>query len=88
MADALLRDETLWEVFLRKAGINPLAAQLMLGLLKKAEGEVLQAYQNNDLWGLRRLVAMSEHERTEIFEGIVGRKTLDGLNSFLRRKVV
>jgi len=88
MGDVLLRDETLWELFLREADINPLAAQVMLALLKKVEGEVLHAYVNNDLWGLRRLVAMSEHERMKIFEGIVGPKTLGRLNSFLRSKVV
>lgn len=84
-AETLRQDETLWELFLREAGINPLAAQLILGLLKKAEG-VRGAQYDQDLWSLRRFVAMSACERRQVFEQILEKDTIDRLSSLLQKQ--
>lgn len=94
---SFIDDTTLWELFLREAGINALAAQLMLGMLKRdgasqnvlgvdtsmkgAEEAVSAA--TPDSWGLRRLVAMGEQERRDMFGELVGKKCLTRLSAVL-----
>lgn len=77
----LLPEETLWELFLRKAGLNPYAAQVVLGMLKKphddddgdGEGKEVGAAA---LWGLGAFVQMSREERVRRFAGLVGRRAV------------
>ena len=75
-APILLQDETVWEVFLCRAGTNPMAAQVILGMLKKTgvQGEI---------WGLRKLLRMSPEDRLQQFAGLVGKKCIDHLNHVL-----
>lgn len=68
---SFIDDTTLWEIFLRDAGVNAMAAQVMLGIMKRADA--------NDLWGLRKLVIMTAQERQEMFGEIVGKKCLEQL---------
>lgn len=85
---SFIDDTTLWELFLRRAGVNALAAQLMLGMLKR-DALPLVAGEDVDMqgsdgdggpargkWGLRRLVAMSPQERRQMFGEYVGKKCL------------
>ena len=68
---SFIDDTTLWEVFLSKIGLNPLASQLMLGMLKR------KTAAPDGAWGLRKLVCMSEVEREEMFGGLLGRRCLE-----------
>ncbi|KAI4182160.1 MAG: hypothetical protein LQ348_004890, partial [Seirophora lacunosa] len=52
----LVQEETQWEVFLRQAGMNAFAAQVVLAVMKTAQGS------DGGLWGLRNLVSMSGQE--------------------------
>ncbi|KAL3418475.1 hypothetical protein PVAG01_10191 [Phlyctema vagabunda] len=64
----LLEDETHWELFLRRAGLNAFAAQLILGQLKGPEGEA----PNPELSGLLAFVKMGNQARIEMFAGLCG----------------
>lgn len=75
-APILIQDETVWEVFLCRAGTNPMAAQVILGMLKDTGVQ-------KEAWGLRRLVRMSSEERLQQFAGLVGRKCIEHLNHVL-----
>ena len=82
----LLAEETLWELFLRKAGMNPFAAQVVLGLLKKPEEattEQQQRHQHDDLWGLRAFVQMSREERMRMFKALVGKGAVERVSDVL-----
>jgi hypothetical protein len=68
---SFIDDTTLWEVFLGRMGVNPLAGQLMLGMLKR------ETAADGGAWGLKRLVCMSATERDEKFGKIVGRRCID-----------
>ena len=67
---ALLQDETQWEIFLRHAGLNAFAAQMVLADSKGTAGD------DGGLWGLRKFVFMSPTERCRKFEGLLGGKGL------------
>jgi hypothetical protein len=84
----LLPDETLWELFLRKVGMNAYAAQVVLGTLKKpkradvgADGSQGRREEHESVrWGLGALVSMGAEERVRLFEDLVGRKAVERLS--------
>jgi hypothetical protein len=76
-----IQDETLWEVFLRRAGMNASAAQAILGSLKAddqdEEGGALP-------FGLTAFIKMSLEERFARFEPLLGgRKLLERVSRAL-----
>lgn len=86
---------TIWELFLREASINALAAQVMLGMLKRDSPIITSEAAEDGLksddvtdteqgWGLRRLVSMSAQTRRKVFGEVVGDKCLQQLESALR----
>ncbi|KAK0702088.1 hypothetical protein B0T26DRAFT_796174 [Lasiosphaeria miniovina] len=76
----LLQEETCWELFLRRAGMNVYAAHVVLGTLKLPDGE--QAIGGKQLYGLPQFVAMTREKRLEIFEELFGgRRLLDRVSS-------
>ncbi|KAK3378740.1 hypothetical protein B0T24DRAFT_693907 [Lasiosphaeria ovina] len=76
----LLQEETCWELFLRRAGMNVYAAHVVLGTLKLPDGE--QAIRGKQLYGLPQFVAMTREKRLEIFEKLFGgRRLLDRVSS-------
>ncbi|KZF19323.1 hypothetical protein L228DRAFT_271139 [Xylona heveae TC161] len=86
----LLQDETLWELFLRKAGVNAYAAQIVLSELKipsetRKQGNVgLDAKCDS---GLSAFVKMPIFERLKRFERIFGgQKALLKVSATLDRK--
>jgi hypothetical protein len=85
---SFIDDTTVWETFLRDAGVNTLAAQVMLGMLKKdgnaGGGDQAVSDSCREKWGLGRLVSMSEQARREMFEGLVGEKVLRRLAEVLK----
>ncbi|EXJ92330.1 hypothetical protein A1O3_00880 [Capronia epimyces CBS 606.96] len=76
----LIHDETLWELFLRKAGMNAMAAQVVLGMLHRSNAPMSEAPQS---WGLRRLVQMRAEERIDMFSEILGRRMTERMNTML-----
>lgn len=75
----LLQDETLWEVFLRRAGMNAFAAQAILATLKAPDQDKIDpaATQGSD-FGLPAFVKMSVQERFARFETLLGGRRLLG----------
>ncbi|KAK5746263.1 hypothetical protein LTR17_000998 [Elasticomyces elasticus] len=74
----LLSDETLWERFLRIAGLNSFAAQVILAQLKPSEeaikhgsSSVIQSSQG-DVFGLAAFVQMSLAQRLQQFGPLLG----------------
>ncbi|RDW79016.1 uncharacterized protein DSM5745_05868 [Aspergillus mulundensis] len=59
--------ERVWEGFLRRTGLNPYAAQVVLAVLRREYG---------GRSGLSRFVEMSGAEREKIFSGLLGDKVL------------
>lgn len=73
----LLQDETLWEIFLRRAGMNAFAAQAILGTLKaRDQDEVYGAGIQATDFGLTAFVKMSVEERFARFETLLGGRRL------------
>ena len=62
-------DETTWELWLRRAGMNSFAAQAVLAKLRPPEGS---SPSLSELWGLPRFVAMGGQERLRRFAGLMG----------------
>ena len=75
----LLQDETLWEVFLRRAGMNAFAAQAILATLKAPDhSESEAAGKQRTEFGLTAFVKMSVQERFARFETLLGGRRLLG----------
>ncbi|KAL8841197.1 MAG: hypothetical protein Q9170_001051 [Blastenia crenularia] len=66
VSTTLLEEETQWEVFLRRAGMNAFAAQVVLANTKAVGGN------GEVIWGLRKFISMSLEERFQRFEGLLG----------------
>lgn len=74
----LLPVETGWELFLRRAGMNVFAAQVVLGMLRVPDDEVAIGGKEGKLYGLPAFLMMSKDERAEKFAEIFGgRRLLD-----------
>lgn len=69
----LIQDETVWEVFLRRAGMNPFAAQAILGCLKADDHD-----QRDDAvpFGLTAFIKMPVEEKFTRFETLLGGRGL------------
>ena len=74
----LIQEETSWEIFLRRTGMNAFAAQAILGELNEKS---MESSRSSD-FGLTAFVKMSERERFARFEGMLGgRKLLSRINN-------
>ncbi|KAK4942694.1 hypothetical protein LTR10_017643 [Elasticomyces elasticus] len=76
----LIHDETLWELFLRQVGLNPVAAQVVLAMLKRPDAHDFQTEKG---WGLRRLVQMEPKGRLDMFAETLGSRTIERLSTVL-----
>ena len=75
----LLQDETLWEVFLRRAGLNAFAAQAILARLKAPDQKEVDDVDTQETnFGLTAFVKMSVEERYTQFETLLGGRRLLG----------
>ncbi|KAK4144561.1 uncharacterized protein C8A04DRAFT_11421 [Dichotomopilus funicola] len=84
VSEMLLPVETSWEVFLRRAGMNACAAQVVLGTLKVPAGIPAVGCGDGGVFGLPRFVMMSREERVELFAQMLGgRKVLDRVSDVL-----
>ncbi|PVI03539.1 hypothetical protein DM02DRAFT_557950 [Periconia macrospinosa] len=77
----LLSDETNWELFLRRVGLNPFAAQVILALLKGHANYPVtttssESFENTvsyvSVFGLQRFIMMSAQERVQTFQALLG----------------
>ncbi|PPJ50754.1 hypothetical protein CBER1_07456 [Cercospora berteroae] len=73
----LLQDETYWERFLRKAGLNASASQVVLDQLKMSPVDVQSTSGTPDrghdgLYGLPAFICMSEVDRVQQFAHLLG----------------
>ncbi|KAH6856070.1 hypothetical protein B0I37DRAFT_333283 [Chaetomium sp. MPI-CAGE-AT-0009] len=84
VVDMLLPVETFWEVFLRRAGMNVFAAQVVLGSLKVPDGRPAVGGGDGQMFGLPLFVTMSRERRVELFgEMLGGRRVLDRVSDAL-----
>ncbi|KAK0645122.1 hypothetical protein DIS24_g8202 [Lasiodiplodia hormozganensis] len=74
--EVLKEEEGTWELFLRKAGLNAFAAQVVLARLGKKKGEGGDGGAGGGMYGLAAFVAMTPEERRRAFEGVVGSREL------------
>ncbi|EAW06749.1 uncharacterized protein ACLA_084440 [Aspergillus clavatus NRRL 1] len=87
---------TVWELFLRQAGLNPYAAQAVLaGMRREDEQEIhyqLCTDDGRNAWdsvekghgkGLSRFIEMSPAQRSEIFGELIGGRLLGRVNNIL-----
>ena len=84
----LKHEETNHELFLRRAGLNAFAAQVVLGALRppplSRKWKTLGREDEEDgkeggerRWGLAAFVTMEQEERRKRFEGLIGRELLE-----------
>ncbi|KAK3687716.1 hypothetical protein B0T22DRAFT_479008 [Podospora appendiculata] len=74
--DFVLPMETSWELFLRRAGMNAYAAQVVLEMFKVPDDQ--PAIGGSQMYGLPRFVMMTSEERVTMFGGVFGgRRVLD-----------
>jgi hypothetical protein len=82
--ELLLPVETSWEVFLRRAGMNVFAAQVVLGSLKVPESEVAIGGEGGQVFGLPLFVMMSRGKRIGLFEEVFGgRRVLERVSDVI-----
>lgn len=77
----LLDDETHWELFLRRAGMNAFAAQAVIADLKAPEGVDPWSPSKAGHFGLVAFVEMGLEQRVVRFGGICGRKVLERVSA-------
>jgi len=73
----LLDDETHWELFLRRAGMNAFAAQSVIAHLKAPEGVNLQSPTKASMYGLIAFVEMGRDLRVGRFGSLCGNRVLE-----------
>ncbi|KAL8825383.1 MAG: hypothetical protein Q9191_004451 [Dirinaria sp. TL-2023a] len=74
----LLQEETLWEIFLRRAGFNAFAAQAILAELKGPDTSNFEKESRDSAayFGLAAFIRMSLQERAHRFERLLGGRNL------------
>lgn len=94
----VLQDETLWELFLRRCGLNPFAAQAVLSVLKKTStAQPVTQYNSSSppiamearttLGGIAGFVQMPADERLRCFEGLLsGQRVLSRVNQVVEAR--
>lgn len=75
---AMVETETQWELFLRRAGLNPFAAQVVLLALRREEEKLKlgSTYDQGTVSALSRFIEMSSETRRRLFAGLIGERVL------------
>lgn len=73
----LMVEETHWELFLRRAGLNAFAAQAIILALKAPDGVDAESPTKTGLFGLSAFVEMGRDQRVARFGDICGRRILE-----------
>jgi hypothetical protein len=74
--EELLADETHWELFLRRAGLNAFAAQLIIAALKVPDGVDIPSPSKAGHYGLTAFVEMGREQRMARFGPMCGHKLI------------
>jgi hypothetical protein len=82
----LLEDETHWELFLRRAGMNAYAAQQTIAHLKAPEGVDATSPSKASLYGLTGFVEMSREQRLEMFGALCGFKVIERVSDIIDKR--
>ena len=86
VVEELLPDETLWELFLRRAGMNAFAAQALVTFFKAPEGIDMTSPSKTGMHGLSWFVEMPRLERILRFKHICGAKVLERVSDAIDTK--
>lgn len=79
----LLPDETHWELFLRRAGLNAFAAQIIISELKAPDGVNLSSPTKAGQFGLTAFVEMAPAQRIARFGRICGARLLTRVSAIV-----
>jgi hypothetical protein len=74
--EELLPDETHWELFLRRAGLNAFAAQHIIGSFKATDGVDLSSPSKAAHFGLTAFVEMGREQRIARFGPVCGNRLM------------
>ncbi|KAH3011978.1 hypothetical protein KXW60_009313 [Aspergillus fumigatus] len=87
---------TVWELFLRQAGLNPYAAQLILAFIKREDEEEptyiryaspkaasSSSVEDGGTHGLARFIEMEPDRRKEVFGQLIGDRMMGRINHIL-----
>lgn len=83
--------ESVWELFLRRVGLNPYAAQVVLAVLRRDSEDVVNGSGFHEsgvqqMGGyLSRFVEMSPEDRRVLFGGLLGKNILKRADSLIER---
>lgn len=79
----LLADETHWELFLRRAGLNSFAVHDIVSKLKAPDGVDATSPSKAGHYGLTAFVEMGRQERIKRFAGVCGRGVLERVSAVM-----
>ena len=82
----LLEEETHWELFLRRAGMNAFAAQEVIAALKAPDGVDSNSPTKSGQFGLTAFVEMSREQRIARFGDLCGKKLLNRVSAVVDMK--
>lgn len=69
---SLMEDETIWELFLRRCGMNAYAAQSIIAAMRPPEGVNASSPNKAGMFGLPGFVQMNHAERVRQFADLLG----------------
>jgi hypothetical protein len=81
--ETLLAEETYWELFLRRAGMNAFAAQVVISMLKAPEGVDGSSPSKAEYFGLNAFVEMGREARLARFGDICGMKLIERVSKVI-----
>ena len=79
----LLEEETHWELFLRRAGMNAFAAQAVMAELKEPDGVNVLSPSKAGLFGLPAFVGMAVEQRITRFGPLCGRGLIERMSAVI-----
>jgi hypothetical protein len=79
----LLQEETHWELFLRRAGLNAFAAQAIISSVKAPDEEDTRSPTKARHFGLTAFVEMGRKQRVARFGHICGRRILESASAVI-----
>jgi hypothetical protein len=80
---SLLEEETHWELFLRRAGLNAFAAQAIIAELKEPDGVDALSPSKSGLFGLSAFVDMALEQRITRFGPLCGRGLIERVSAVI-----
>jgi hypothetical protein len=79
----LLQEQTHWELFLRRAGMNAFAAQAIISSVKAPDGVDTRSPTKAGHFGLTAFVEMGREQRVARFGHICGRRILENASAVI-----